>query len=634
MLQSIRDKTRGWIAYLIVFLISIPFALWGVNSYFGGGELEPVAVVDGQEVTQQALDSAYANYRRRVAQMFGGSIPEAFADETRMKQQVLNQMIEEFALRSYVEQNNYRVGDSRLNEIIRSMDTFQTNGEFDPEIYQRQIASLGYSTTGFESELRRSSAMQQLRTGIAATAFSIPKTFEKMESLKNQTRTIKVMTRPANLDSYEVSEEEVATFFEENQSRYMTDEQVKVDYIELSLDKIKDNIEVSSDQIQARYDQSKDAYTSTEIRSASHILLSVPEDATDEESRAAEEKIKDIRSEIESGADFAELATQYSQDPVSAEEGGDLGEIERGMMVQPFEAALFDLEEGEVSEPVKTPFGWHLIQLNSVLGGNVQSIDEVREGIEDEIKTQIAENQIYDLTENLANLAYEQPDSLLPASEQLGLAMETSGWFSRVAGEGIASEPKIRKAAFSSDVLTEELNSQAIELADNRIVFIRLNDHKPSSPRDIAEVRDEIVKEIKRNKAREANIAAGESALEALRSGKSMETVAEDWKVEIEEPGAIGRISSEVDVEIVSRAFTMPSPQSESGAVYEGLVRSNGAYSVIELLSVDSSSDSTIDDEQRETIRSSVATQEFQSLIEVISNRAEVVRTTADELDF
>ena len=632
MLQSIRDKTRGWIAYLIVFLISIPFALWGVNSYFGGGEAPPVAVVDGQEITQQALDSAYANYRRRLAQMFGGSIPEAFADEAQMKEQVLSQMIEEFALRSYVEENNYRVGDNRLNQIIRSMDTFQTNGQFDPEIYRRQIASLGYSTAGFESELRRTSAMQQLRTGISATAFSIPKNIQKMEALKNQTRSIRVITRPVDLDAFEVSQEEVSTFFEENQSRYMTDEQVKVDYIELSLDSVKANIEVSSDQIQDRYDQSKDAYTSTEIRSASHILLSLSEDATEEENLEAEEKIKDIRSEIESGADFAELAAKYSQDPVSAEEGGDLGEIERGMMVQPFEAALFDLGEGEVSEPVKTQFGWHLIKLKSVSGGNVQSLDEVRDAIEDEIKTQIAENQIYDLTENLANLAYEQPDSLLPASEQLGLAVETSDWFSRSAGEGIASEPNIRQAAFSADILTQELNSQAIELADNRIVFIRLNDHKPSRPRDIAEVRDGIVEEIKRNKAQAANIEAGELALEALRSGKPMETVAEDWGVNILEPGPIGRISSEVEAEIVNRAFTMPSPQD--GGVYEGISRSNGAYSVIELLSVDTNVDRGMEAEQLESFQASIANQEFQSLIEVIGRRAEVVRTPAEELDF
>ena len=632
MLQSIRDKTRGWIAYLIVFLISIPFALWGVNSYFGGGEIAPVAVVDGEEITQQQLDSAYANYRRRVAQMFGGSIPEAFSDETQMKEQVLSQMIEEFALRSYVEKNRYRVSDGRLNQIIRSMDTFQTNGEFDSEIYQRQVSSLGYSTAGFESELRRTSAMQQLRTGITATAFNIPKDFQKLERLKNQTRTIQVITRPMNLDAYEVSQDEVSTHFERHQSRYMTDEQVKIDYIELSLDGVKANIEVGKEQIQDRYNQSIDAYTSTEIRSASHILLSVSADATDAESLEAEEKIKDIRAQIDAGADFGELATEYSQDPVSAEEGGDLGEIERGMMVQPFEAALFDLELGEVSQAVKTPFGWHLIQLTGISGGKVQSFDEVSDAIEDEIKTEIAENQIYDLTENLANLAYEQPDSLLPASEQLGLTLKSSDWFSRSAGEGIASEPQIRRAAFSSDVLTQGLNSQAIELADNRIVFLRLNDHKPSIPRNIDEVRDVIVEEIKRNKAREANSEAGKTALQALRSGESMESVADEWDVDILEPEPLKRDSNLVDPEIVNLAFSMVAPQA--GAVYEGLSHSDGAYSLVELLSVDTNDTPPIDVEQLKSLQASVGSQEYQSVIKVIGNRADVVRTSAEELDY
>ncbi len=631
MLQSIRDKTSGWIAYLIVFLISVPFALWGVNSYLGGGEVAPVATVDGQEISLQNLDNAYASYRRRLEQVFGGSIPAAFSDEALMKNQVLTQMIEEFALRSYIEKNNFRISNRQLNQAIRSMEVFQTDGRFDSEIYQRQVASQGYSAAGFELELRRTQAMQQLETGISATAFSIPADREKLAVLNNQTRSIRTLTWPINSESYSVSDEEINSHFENNQARYMTDEQVKIDYIELSLDGMKSTIEIDPAQIRNRYEQSKDAYTSAETRTASHILLTLSTDASEQDSQQAEDLLKDLRSRIEAGADFGQLAREYSKDPVSAEEGGDLGEVERGMMVQPFEAALFDLQVGQVSQPIKTSFGWHLIKLNGVSGGDVRSFEDVRGDIEDEIKTELAESQIYDLTENLANLVYEQPDSLLPAAEQLGLPMLTSDWFGRFSGEAIAAEEKVRSAAFSPEVFTDHLNSEAIELADNRIVFIRLNTHKPAVPKVLEDVKDDITAEIRQKKSREENVSLGKKALEAMKSGQSMESVASDKGIEIVGPLDLNRNSNDADTDIVKLAFTMAKP--DGGPVFQGFSHADGSYSVVELLAVNTG-DSELSDEEIKSLNTAIAGQEYQSVLKVVGSRADVVRTPASDLEF
>lgn len=631
MLQAIRDKTSGWIAYLIVFLISIPFALWGVNSYLGGGEVAPAAVVDGQEISLQDLDTAYSNYRRRLAQVFGGAIPEGFGDESLMKDQVLSQMIEEYALRSYVDKKNLRISDQQLNRAIRSMDVFHTDAKFDSAIYQKQIASLGYSTAGFEFELRQTQAMEQLKTAISATAFTVPSTLETLQNLTNQSRKIRLLTRKLDSDNYSVTDEEIQEYFEKNTARYMTDEQVKIDYIELSLDGIKATIEVSEDQIRSRYEQAGDAYTSAEIRTASHILLTVAADASEDESNQAESRLRDLRARIESGEDFAKLAIENSQDPVSAAEGGDLGEVERGMMVQPFETALFDLQIGEISQPIKTSFGWHLIKLDAISGGEVQTLDDLRDELADEIKTELAESQIYDLTENLANLAYEQPDSLLPAVEQLGLTMQTSGWFGRFEGEGIASEPKIRSAAFSPEVLRQELNSGAIELADNRIVFIHINQHKPAEAKKLEEVRDQIVSELKRSKAREENIAAGKKALDGLEAGQSLNQVAQDWNAEIVETGSIKRDSAEVDGDILRLAFTMKKPQGSS--VFEGFEHGNGDYTLVELVTVETA-DADVPDEQFKTLTTAVAGQEYQSVLKLLASRADVVKTPASELEY
>jgi len=630
MLQSIRDKTSGWIAYLIVFLISIPFALWGVNSYFGGGELAPAATVNGVEITARDLDTAYANYRRRLAEVFGGTIPEGFSDESTMKNQVLTQLIEETALRSYSEQNHYRIGDQQLNKTIRSMEAFHRDGEFDADVYQRQVRSLGYSTAAFEQELRRTQAVAQLQSGISATAFTVPDIARNLASLNSQGREIRVLTSKLDSDGYTISEDDISKHFEDNATRYMTEEQVKIDYIEISLTAIKDSIEVAEEKIRAKYEDNRDTYTSDEIRTASHILLTLDADASEDDSKAVEEKLLDIRTQLESGTSFAELAKLHSQDPVSAADGGDLGEVERGMMVQPFETVLFELNVGDISAPVKTSFGWHLIQLNAVAGGEVQSFEDLRDGLANEIKTELAEGQIYDITENLANIAYEQPGSLEPAADQLGLNLQTSNWFGRYSGEGIASEDKVRVAAFSHEVFNEGLNSEAIELADGHVVYVHLNEQKPAAPRQLDEVRDQIMTELRARKAREDNVAKGKTALESLKSGSSLELIADEWNADVDSPGVIDRNSTDLEADLVKLAFSMNKP--EGASVYQGFTHANGDYSLVELIAV-KATDNDSSDDQLNSLTTATAGQEYQSVLKLLANQAEVVRTPLSELE-
>lgn len=630
MLQSIRDKTSGWIAYLIVFLISVPFALWGVNSYLGGGEATPAAKVNGEAISAQNLDTAYSNYRRRLAEVFGGSIPEGFSNESVMKNQVLTQLIEEYALRSYIDQKRYRIGNQELNEIIRSMESFQVNGQFDSHTYQMQVRSLGYSTAGFEQELRRSEAMQQLQTGIVATAFTTAVSANKLASLSNQTRHIRVVTRKNDNLNLMVEESEIIDHFETNSASYMTEEQVKIDYIEISLEAVKSSIEVNDEQLRSRYEENRDTYTSAEIRTASHILLALPSDATQQQIDEAKIKLADIKIQIESGASFADLAKQHSDDSVSASEGGDLGEIERGMMVEPFEVVLFEMNVGELSEPVKTSFGWHLIKLQELNAGGVRSFDEVRPDLADELKTEIAESQIYDLSENLANMAYEQSDSLEPAAEQLDLTLQTSDWFSRHVGAGIAADVSIRAAAFSSDVLTQQLNSGGIELADNRIVFIHLKEHKPAAAKTLEEVRAAIVANLKSRKAREETIAQGGKALDDLRAGQSLDEFANQWQSEVVDTGMINRASGLVSGDLLKLAFSMKKPEGSS--VYEGFSHANGDYSLVELIAV-GTDDTKKPDEQIKSLTSAKASQDYQSVLKLLASQADVVRTPLSELE-
>ena len=629
MLQAIRDKATGWLLYLIIILISVPFALWGVNSYLGGGQALPAATVDGEDISPRDLDRAYASYRQQLAQIFGGVIPENFDNESILKDQALTQLIEAAVLRIYIRQHGYRISDDELNRLIRSMDVFKSNGAFDTSIYEAQLRSQGYSPVGFEQELRRTQATEQLQTGIIATAFILPQSQSQFASLFNQTRKFRLLTRPLSAGSSKISAAEIDDYYQAQANLFMNAEQIKVDFLELSLEQVKSSIDISEDLLLDRYQNRKDSFTLPEYRETSHILLTLDEDASPQESDRVRGSILEIKQKINRGADFAAMAKEFSQDPGSATDGGSLGEIEPGMMVQAFETALYAMKSGEVSDPVKTSFGWHLIELGRISGGGTKSFSDVRIDLEDEMRTELAESQIFDMVDNLSNLAYEQSDSLLPAAELLELRIQTSDWFERGTGSGIAAEAGVRKQAFSNDVLRQGLNSEAIELADNRIIFLRLNQHRPVSQKSLERVRDEIERRLSQQKGREENIEAGQLALQNLKSGNSLNAIADDWGFQIIDGDFVSRDSAEFNPELLKRVFAMSKPAG--GLVFEGFSHANGGYSLIELSAV-LSNDSSPDSGLVETFSAESANLEYQSVIKTLINRAEVVKAPIEGL--
>jgi peptidyl-prolyl cis-trans isomerase D len=626
MLQAIRDKVTGWIAYGIILLISIPFALWGVNSYLGGGEVAPAATVNGEEISLQTFDRAYSNYRQRLAQLFGGSIPASFASEPALRAQVLDQLVEEAALRQYIETQNYRIGDADLGRLIRNMDEFKRDGQFDAEIYEAQLRSVGLSPLAFEQQLRLSGSMEQFQNGIRATAFVIPQVKKDFSNLKNQTRKIRSLNYRVDAQSLDVNASEIEQYFLANSGRYNTPEKLRIDYIELSLDGIKQNIDVSEEDIEARYQENLASYTSPESREASHILIASSDEAEDAEALA---KINAIRDRILAGESFAELAGELSEDPVSAADGGSLGEVGRGDMVPTFELSLYSLALDELSEPVKTAFGWHLIQVSSISGGEVQSYDSVRSALADEIKSGLAEVQIYELLERLANVAYEQPDSLLPAADQLDLNVLTSDWFDRSTGTGIAADVRVRQLAFSDEILEQGLNSEAVELGNERVVFLRLNERKPAQAQPLEEVQQQVRAELVNQKLSELSLKAGTQALSDLESGKSLDDLAQEWSTAVADHGFVARNQSEISPAVLTRSFSMSKP--EQGLIYDGLSPGSGEYVIIELSAV-MSSDAEPEQDSIDNLLQSIGGAEYQSALNYLGARAEVVRTPLDEI--
>ena len=505
MLTEIRDRATGWIAWIIVFIISIPFALWGVNEYFSGGTSLNIAIVNGQEITQQEYRYALEERRSMARRVLGAQFDPDMVNSREFRNAVVDDLILRQLLDQDADQAGYRVSDEDLAEFIATTPRFQTNGQFDPAMYQQQLLAQGFSKVGYEAYLRREFVLQQLRDGLGNSSFVTRRDQEDFLKLAQEKRVFDYAS--IEPDSYianiEVSEEDVNERYQENQETYQSPEMIKVEYVQLSVDDLAQSVEVTDEDVERYFADNKGLYKTPEQRVASHILITVSEDADEATVQEALEKAKDLADRANAGEDFAELAKAHSEDPGSAATGGDLGMIETGLMVKPFEDKLFSLQEGEISEPVKTRYGFHVIKLTELIPETGKELFEVRDEIEAEEKKNKAEEIFVDRAESFRNIVFEQPESLDAVVEELGLELQVTEWFTRDLGTGIAQSGIVRDSAFSDDVYLDNLNSEAIELDIDTLIALRKQEIRAAAVKPLEEVRAEIEDTLKQQRARE-----------------------------------------------------------------------------------------------------------------------------------
>lgn len=559
MLQSIRDQAQGWIAWVIVGLIILTFALFGIEQYAQGDKNIAVAEVNGQEIGANEFLSLYNRQKLRLQQQFGDMYDSVVEDE-KLRDQVLDALVESALIQQWSEDKNMLISDPQLAASIQSAQVFQKDGKFDEQTYKQILANNGLNVARFEYEQRQFLRESQFSNLTQASAFSTNSEVEQIALIQGQQRNvnyIRVDQRPF-LSQVEVSDAEVETYFNENQAAYVIPEKVKVDFIELSHTKLAKQVTYTDEQLQAFYEANKGLFSSPEKRQARHILIRVDE-AAGETLEAAEAKIKEIQDKLAAGETFAELAKTYSQDPGSASSGGDLGSFEQGMMVSEFDDAVFSMKTGEVSEPVKTDFGLHLIKLENITPLSVKPLDVVKNDVIQQYQQQEAEKVYFDLLEQMNTLVYEQSDSLQPVADALGLTIETSEFFGRSGGQGIFANGKIIQAAFSETVLEQKLNSEAIEVSPKDSVVIRLNEFQPERKQALAEVKEAIVDELKREKAVAAANDLAQQLLVQLQAGELPESVARDG-VEWHQVGWIERNSQKLLPQMVQEFFSVAKP--------------------------------------------------------------------------
>ncbi len=530
MLQEIKERAQGWVAWAIVILISIPFALWGIQSYLGGGTERVAAKVNGSKITERELSQSLQRSRMQLRERLGAAYDPDLFETGQLRAQVLERMIRDRVLLDVSYAMGMRVSDEAVRAAILAEPAFQRDGAFDKATYARVLQLQGLTPMAYEERLRSGLLSTQLARAVTESGFITDAELAAATRLQRQRRDIAYVILPQAelVPETPATAEEVQFYYDANRDRFESPERVKLSYMVLDAEALGLSEAVDEARLRAAYEERADELREPELRAVRHILLTVPPHADDAEAQQVKERLVELRAEIEAGADFAAIAEADSEDPVSAAQGGDLGIVEPGMMDPAFEQAAFALDKGVVSETVRSRFGYHLIEVTDIHGGQPKPFEEVREQLARELGRGGVENAYFELAEQLANLTYESPDSLIPAAEALDLEVETSDWIERSGGDGILGAPKVTRAAFSEDVLVRGNNSELIEPDPDRMqaIVLRVDEHEPAAVRPLDEVREEIVARLKQQQAAEDALAAAAAMVERLRSGEDFAALA------------------------------------------------------------------------------------------------------------
>lgn len=512
MLEIIRERAQGVIAKIILGLITIPFALWGVDSYIRGGDkVDIVAEVDGQNITRQEFSRTLKEQQERMRGAMGERFDPAMLDRPEVRQSVLDGLVQQRLLAMEANRVGFNLPDTLLASIIAEIPEFQQDGKFSQARYESMVRAQDMTPAIFENRLRQNLVIQQLFEGLSH-GVAVPRASEELVvRLAEQQREISqaMLTPEQYMIQLKVDPADIKAYYDKHREEFLVPEQARLDYVVLSVDELQQQMVVGDEEVKKYYDEHGAQYGEPEQRRASHILIA--------ERTQAEQILKEIK---QNPAKFEDLAKQYSKDPGSAAKGGDLGFFARGAMVKPFEDAAFGMKGGEISGLVQSDFGFHIIKLTAIRHGAARSLDEVRADISQELKKQKAVKKFAELAETFSNTVYEQPDSLNPVADALKLKIQSSPWISKKGADmPLLNHPKLLQAVFSEDALKLKRNTETVEVAPNTLVAARVAEYKAASYKPFEELNTELAKRLLREQGNAMAVKRGRDALASLQKG-------------------------------------------------------------------------------------------------------------------
>jgi peptidyl-prolyl cis-trans isomerase D len=621
MLQNIRDNSQGWIAKTIIGVIMALMALTGFDALFRATSTsQDAAKVNGEEITQTELSQAADLQRRQLAQQLGKDFDPALLDDKMLRTSALKGLIDRKLLLQGAHDAKFGFSEAALDQQILQMPEFQVDGKFNADRFDQVIRQLGFGRMQFRQMLTQEMLIGQMRAGIAGSAFITDAEVEAFARLEKQTRDFATLTLPADVAAAKVTDDEIKAHYDEHAKEFMSPEQVVLDYIELKKSAFFDKVQVKDADLQAAYQ--KEIANLAEQRRAAHILIEVNDKMNDAQAKA---KIEEIQQRLAKGEDFAALAKEFSQDPGSAAKGGDLGYAGKGVYDPAFEESLYALNKDQVSAPVRSEFGWHLIKLLGIEAPSVPTFASLKDKLTHDLKADLVEQKFVDVSKQLEDAAFEASDLAQPAQD-LGLKVQTTPAFGRDGGaDGIIANRAVIQAAFSPEVLEEGANSSVIELDPETAVVVRSKEHRQPEQLPLAAVSDAIRAQLLKQHASDAVKAKGDALLAGLRDGKIPLTAKQDgvsWKV-VE---AATRSQEGLEPSVLQALFRMPKPEGKDKPVYSSLTAADGSFVIVRLNGVNHAAAPTDQEkvQYRRFLASRSGQQDFASFRAQLESKAKI----------
>jgi peptidyl-prolyl cis-trans isomerase D len=572
MLQTIRDKFLGTFAIALLAMIGVSFIFFGLNYSFVGSSY--AAKVDGDKIDAVELEQDYRDAIQRNPQLASltGDI------RSQVRRSLLEQLIARKLIDNFLDDHNFRISDEQVRSYIQEQSVFQTDGKFDREAYRAFLAERGMDARRFEQLQRQSLRQQQLQLAIAATALVTPAEYRRYLNLVGEQRVVTVASiAPDDVqDEITVTDEMIAAYYENHPDEFKLPESADVRYIEVARSQVAENIDVSDADVEAYYADNRDRWLQDEQRHARHVLILEGDDDA-----AARARAEEALARIQGGEDFAEVARDMSDDSVSAEQGGDLGTLTRSQLPDELGSAIFSMQEGEVSGPVKSDFGYHVVELDEIVAPGPLPLDEVRAEILTELRQREADERYHELERKLSDALFDS-ESLDDVAAATGLEVQTADGITRSGGEPFGNNQAVIDAVFADSVLSGEHLSDVVELDADRAAIFQVTNHHEATRRPLEEVRDDVTAALEAEQADMMMASRAEQMLEAVKGGEELVPAAAAAGLTVAQPQILTRNNEDVDQSLLFEVFAAGKPTSAE-PVFGRVHRQDGSYAVYKL---------------------------------------------------